>query len=96
MRNMTVTGAFASAIFVVAIGAAIAEYPAPPETDETDQVVASFERELTRESGPAPRIERDSIDEDELYRAMNEVHWTAEDAASPEALVAERENDDGE
>ena len=41
-----------------------------------DPVVASFERELTHQPARTAPVRRDAIDNDVLYRTMNEIHWT--------------------
>lgn len=52
---------------------------------ESDPVVESFERELHRQPVPASPATGEAIDEDLLYRIVNEAHWTpvSEDAPDP-------------
>ena len=45
-------------------------------SQDTDPIAATFERELNHEPGPATRIRRESVERDELYEALNQVHWT--------------------
>ena len=47
--------------------------------ESADPVVASFERELARKPVQAAPARRDAIDDDVLYRTMNEIHWTLDD-----------------
>ena len=44
--------------------------------NEPDPVLESFEREFNHEPSPVPRARRDDILEDELYGALNSIHWT--------------------
>ena len=43
---------------------------------ESDPVIASFERELDRQPVPAAPPTGEAIEEDVLYDTVNEVHWT--------------------
>lgn len=54
------------------------------EPSGADQVVASFERELNRQPSPAGRPRREAVEDDVLYRAVNEIHWTEADAKRDE------------
>ena len=86
----------AAIIFTIAGGAA---YLAPLTTEQVpqnpDPVTASFERDLNHESGPATRIRRESVEHDELYEALNRVHWTR-DAPSTIAEPAQPIPTEGE
>ena len=46
---------------------------------ESDPVIASFERELERQPVPAAPPTGQAIEEDVLYDTVNEVHWTQDD-----------------
>ena len=52
--------------------------------DEPDSVVQSFERELKHEPATPAPVKRDAIDQDELYRSVNRIHWTPEAQADSE------------
>jgi len=67
-----------------------------PSENDPDPVVQSFERELNREPAPAAPVRRDSIDEDQLYQAVNSVHWTADEHTNTEPTDSEETNDDEE
>ncbi len=43
---------------------------------EEDPVVASFEREFNHEPAEAAAPTGETIEDDELYRELNAVHWT--------------------
>ena len=73
----------AISIFTIAGAAAfLAAVTTEQVPQDTDQVAASFERELNREPGPAMPIHRESIARDELYEALNRVHWTQESSST--------------
>lgn len=55
---------------------ALAEAP-PVAEDSVDPVVESFLRDLDRRPTTMPRIRRDAIDDDILYKSLNEIHWTS-------------------
>ena len=46
------------------------------QQQESDPVIASFERELERQPVPAAPATGHAIEEDVLYDTVNEVHWT--------------------
>lgn len=46
------------------------------QQQESDPVIASFERELDRQPVPAAPPTGQAIEEDVLYDTVNEVHWT--------------------
>ena len=71
-------------------GLAVAEQPSE---NDPDPVVQSFERELNHESAPAAPVRRDSVDEDQLYQAINPVHWTANEQTNTESTDNEEKND---
>jgi len=79
----------AVSIFTIA---GVAAYLSPVTTEQvpqdTDQVASSFERELNHEPGPATRVRRESVERDELYEALNRVHWT-QDAPNTAAEPAQ-------
>lgn len=56
---------------VLAFGISFAE-----ESKVTDQIAASFERELNHESPPAAQVSRSAIDDDVLYKEVNETIWS--------------------
>jgi len=86
----------AISIFTIAGAAAfLAAVTTEQVPQDTDQVAASFERELNREPGPAMPIHRESIERDELYEALNRVHWT-KDAPSTIAEPAQPIPTEGE
>lgn len=47
-------------------------------SESDDPVVASFERELNHEPAPRKAVERDDIDDDELYARINKPLQTPE------------------
>ncbi|MDH5619892.1 MAG: hypothetical protein OEZ11_14850 [Gammaproteobacteria bacterium] len=70
-------------IFAIAgLAACAALVTTEPVAQDTSQVVAAFERELNHAPGPAARIRRESVEHDELYEALNRVHWTSEARAN--------------
>ncbi|MEO1245227.1 MAG: hypothetical protein AAFX56_06025 [Pseudomonadota bacterium] len=89
MKNLTIASTLAlSAIVVIGgIASALTGAPGSERADwqppKGDDVAASFERELNRQPVPAAPARRDALDEDVLYKMMNEVHWT-EDARTPD------------
>ncbi len=59
---------------------------------DADPVVASFERELARKPAQTAPVRRDAIDDDVLYRTMNEIHWTPDDRSAVD--IAEEKSDE--
>ena len=58
---------------------------ATPPPEIADSVVQSFARELQHTPGPIAEIRRESIDDDELYQALNTIHWTPEMQANSDS-----------
>ena len=79
IKNAALT---ATGILFLVGSAIVTDWTQPASSNPTpvveDQVVASFERELNHEPGPATPARREAIDEDVLYRTINSVHWTVD------------------
>jgi hypothetical protein len=67
--------------------------PVTPPPVSADAVVQSFERELKHTPGPTAGIRRESIDDDQLYRAINTIHWTPDMQANSESTDYYQEKD---
>lgn len=72
----------ASIFTIIGVAAYLALITAQQVPQDTGQVQAAFERELNHEPGPAARVRRASIEQDELYEALNQVHWTPDAPAT--------------
>ena len=99
MRWITILPALA-AIAVLGIAAVSSVHdgeptpkPATPLPETADAVVQSFERELKHTPGPTTGIRRESINDDELYRAINTIHWTPDMQANTESTKNHQEKD---
>ena len=49
------------------------------QTVDTDQILASFEREMNHQTSVTTEIRGEAIEDDVLYRSMNEIHWNPDD-----------------
>ncbi len=59
-----------------------------------DQIVASFDRELNHEPGPAAEATGEAIDNDELYRAVNLPLQSNDGTEEPEPILLAEKGDD--
>ena len=73
--RQTRTLIFASVAVIFALGFVTTRTKA----NDPDPVLESFQRVLNHEPLPVPRANRDEILDDELYRALNSIHWTRDD-----------------
>lgn len=62
--------------------------------NEPDPILESFERELDHEPAPAPRARREDIAGDELYKAVNSIHWTRSDQEDVDEKEFDKESMD--
>ena len=91
MKWKVTLGAVA-AVAAVALAAQSNSSSAKPDTSGNDAILASFERALNYEPAHARRVLRRSIGEDELYKLLNQVHWSR--TTSAENDVKEVADDD--
>ena len=80
MKKLTGGAVLIYVCLLALVGVAAFDDMRRPENIVTDEVVSSFNRDLTRQPGPARPVNRESIDEDVLYRTMNSIHWTTRPA----------------
>ena len=79
LAGLTATLAAFALLLVVAVPGDKLPEKVSRTTSNSDPVVQQFEREMNREPTPRAPVERTSIDEDELYRQANRIHWTDEE-----------------
>jgi len=87
-RQQVVTSLMITAIFVAAFGSQARQ------TQTTDDpVIASFERALHHEAGPAARAIRSDIDNDVLYELVNQPLHTQSTVGNTNPVLSGADND---